>query len=409
MKRREFLVAAGSLSAAVAVRSGLAFGSPCPPTPLSLDGDSATTACVNGVSNAAYVNSMSAFEVRQLTGVYAPTNGKETILSITRSGSPYDWLNGDPGNTGVRSITEKWSGGAGDPSTGKLYIMGGGHTDSANNGLHVYDFNGAEAPAGFSIASQSPTTAVVANSGQYSDGQPSSGHTYDGMATVDGKVYWFGGGSYNNGNFGNATWKFESGAWTKLTNVPVGMQAQPSCVLDPISKQILVWSISNNGMAFFSTTSNSYVGTSATSNTSGWPYNCLAYDSTRSIIYNIGSGVYKRWTVNWASHTLTESTYTPSGSSFLASSHITPLYDPTRDRFWIFGGSAGAGYSNIYEMHPTSFVVTPHVLSAPIPAPNTTGDTTGCGSYKRAVFVNNYSAIGFVSNVSSPAVVIKLP
>ena len=113
MKRREFLVAAGSVSAALAVRPRLAFGSPCPPATVSLDSDSAATGCVNGVSNAAYVNTMSGFQVLQLTGTYAPTNGQETIQSITRSSSPYDWLNGEPGNTGFRSITEKWSGGAG--------------------------------------------------------------------------------------------------------------------------------------------------------------------------------------------------------------------------------------------------------------------------------------------------------
>ena len=93
-----------------------------------------------GAQSPSYISSMSDYGIRALTGTYAPTNGNETMRSV----KPADWLTDD-------NIIAPWSGGPYAISGTKLFVHGGGHGDSANNGMYVYDFSGTSAPTGWTL------------------------------------------------------------------------------------------------------------------------------------------------------------------------------------------------------------------------------------------------------------------
>ena len=136
LKRREFMIGtAGIVGMAVpALSRGAA--APCPPPALSIDGASpASSSCVP-VAVPSYIASMAPYQVRALTGTYSPTNGGESMQSVTPSSGAFgNWLSGDPGVLQLPGVVDAWCGGAKPASGSKMYVHGGGHNDSANNGL----------------------------------------------------------------------------------------------------------------------------------------------------------------------------------------------------------------------------------------------------------------------------------
>jgi hypothetical protein len=370
----------------------------------------------------AYLAGMAYGDVRALSGTYAPTNGKATIQSAT----PSIWLTGDPGNNDG-DIVSPWCGGAGDPANSKLYMAGGGHTNSANNGVYCFDFSGTNAPVGMTLLPGSQTdisggTGVCTpDADQYSDGKCSARHTYDGLAFVDGKFYVFSGGEYGpSGGYKNSVYKFtlgSPGAWARCPDVPnLGAPAVvfPSSAFDPVSKKVFFWYPSGSSGAFYDTVSDTW-GSVKTSSAGipSWDYATTVCDaSARSRLVRFG-GQAQMWTVAWGtagSHTgeAITSVGPHAITGNMANSQITALYDSVRDCFWTLGGSAGAqGYSTIYQVDPVTFASTAKALSQTMA---TTSTTAVQGSYKRATFIGpNNSAIGFVTGFSAPTYVIKLP
>src|SRR5690606_19452448 len=128
--RRNFLIGASSL-AAFNLKEAVSQQA-CPPPRLTLAaGGASSTACLSG-EVPSYMENMRPFDLRSLTGQFAPSSGNETMREVT----PDDWL------SDFRGVVVAYSGGIGDSETGALYIYGGGHGDSYNNGLYMYDFRG---------------------------------------------------------------------------------------------------------------------------------------------------------------------------------------------------------------------------------------------------------------------------
>ena len=176
MKRREFVAGAARLAGFMIPASAHAQVRPCPPGTVSVSGgSSATTTCLAPPPPAGlpqYMGGMADFEIRNLTGSYAPLVG-ETMFSVL----PAEWRN----STSAAPVFSTWSGGSGDAASMKLYCRGGGHGDSGNNGLYIYNFSGSTRPTGWSIAPNSLSALAVAlnSSTVYSDNKPTSVHSYD--------------------------------------------------------------------------------------------------------------------------------------------------------------------------------------------------------------------------------------
>ena len=130
---------------------------------LSVAGDVSAASSGGGGGNDGsmpeYMAAIADYEVLQLTSA---ANGKATLNSTM----PVAWQGLTGGTYGNNAnITAAFSGGACNPLDGDLYINGGGHGDSANNGLWVYRFAGTTLPTGWELLDISPSPASCSPSG----------------------------------------------------------------------------------------------------------------------------------------------------------------------------------------------------------------------------------------------------
>lgn len=371
----------------------------------------------------AYMSGMSAFQQRALTGVYAPNTGTETMRqAITAMGSPWSaWVSAHPTAGSVSAVINHWNSGAEDRAAKKLYVHGGGHNDSSFNGLPVFDFNGGARPNGWVVEpgslSDPGLLAALGSSVEYQtygDGKPGSVHTYDGLAfdTVGGRFYRFGGSFYKRGFFVGWSfyWDVNSKQWVSIADWPDAAQAAMTAY-DPPSRKILVFRRGSTSAYFYNTVTNTWSAPKSIVQM-GTGYGTFAYDSTRRRVIASGVSPLTVITPDWSAETISTSTLTPSGtgSGAVAAGSMAVLYDPTRDSFWLWGGYSQTSdyYQRIVEMNASTFACTEHAL---------TGDAVQFdqsqvnynGSYKRAILLDEWRALGVVTSSSHSAYIIKLP
>lgn len=125
------------------------------------------------------------------------------------------------GYSGCSDVVNAWSGGIADTKRNRLIVWGGGHHGYWGNELFAVDLNSqtiflltnaSPVPAGFDS-----TPGVVET---YSDGRPSSRHTYNGLAYMADfdRMFSWGGSLPPNGFASNATWTFDllNIAWKRM-------------------------------------------------------------------------------------------------------------------------------------------------------------------------------------------------
>lgn len=356
-----------------------------------------------------YISSLSPFNIRALTGSYAPSNGNESMASIT----PSEWLTDDPSVLGLRGVLAAWSGG-GKATTGtQLFVHGGGHSDSANNGMYIYDFGGQTNPTGWeSPLVISGVSDVRSGSATYADGKPGAVHTYDGAvyASHNNHIYRFGGSSYSNGSWTNTAFKYNvaTGEWTRLANYPGGEGAAKT-IYDPITGKIFV-TITNSFSGRFLRTSDDTWSSSKSFGGNGFPYDSMAaWDTSRNRAIIVGDGETSLVTVDFASESISVDSFSPTGvTEPFSINGISAAYDPVRDVFWMIGGPIrSAGYTNLYELRADGnpWSTARYSLSGDdIPQAKDLR-----GSWGRYVLMPQWGAIGLVASDTSPAFVIRLP
>ncbi len=402
-KRREFLISAASVLAAAFPRVVVAT-LPCAPPSLTLDGsDSIQSGCAT--DSPSYISSMSSYQVRALTGNFGPANGFESLHSTTPTGGALgDWTAAYGDNVMV-----PWSGGAKPLSGSKMYVHGGGHTDSANNGMYLFDYAGTTKPTGWSLAKISATSAVTSGtSAAYADGVPRSVHSYDVMCTLDGMIYRITGAYYEGGNNNNAVWRFNpaNATWSRLANLPTE-SSRGFCIADPASKKILYLERETSyfGYAFYRVGSDTW--SSLRTGTLQWPDGgCAAYRPDANPATGtglvVGEGKAISFSIDWRAEAIAQ---TSRSLGSVATGAPCCFYDPLQDRFISWGGGTGGGTA-LHEIDPSTWVVTTRTLSGD---PILSGGSSYQGSFGRFVFMDSFRAIGFATSVSGPAYVIKLP
>jgi hypothetical protein len=351
---------------------------------------------------------MSSFEIRAMSGSLAPTNGRATLSSVT----PSAWSSG--GGTGTNDdVIRPWSGGPKITNGTRLYVHGGGHTDSHNNGLYSFEFSGGSAPTGWSLlAISDPSSVNLDSGGSYSDGLPNSVHTYGGMCEMGGAFWRVGGSQAGSGGMIRALWRYDMGrgTWARMPDCPypctgalIG-NASGSATGKLLS--IDRWGNGYTTYGFFTPNGSGSSGSwsSGKDVPSQWPDDPeIAYRPTSSTTGTIlvvgGNGAYS-CNVDWSAETLTSQT---SRSIPTSSQGPFVVYDNARDVYW---SMAGNNYSTIYEINPSSYAATAHSLSAAM-ANNET--TEYHGVFGRYVFMPDARAIGVVFSRSSSVYVIKLP
>lgn len=356
----------------------------------------------------AYISSMSPFEVKALTGELAPTNGTSTIASVT----PDEWKNNDPGYTGLVSVIIAWNGGAKGIGS-KLIVHGGGHNDSANNGIYIFDYAGTDRPTGWQTPLViSSVNAVRANGATYSDGLPTAVHTYDGAvyANHNNHVYRFGGSQYNNGFMTEAAFKFDMAtkSWSRLPNYP-GQGGGAKTLYDAATGKIFV-TMNDSLTGYFFRTDNDTWSSGKDYGGDGFPYDSGgAWDPTRNRGIIVGDGEKSLISLDFSKETVSVEGFSASGSTaILGQNGLSAVYDPYRDVYWLFGGKTNStGWTTLYEMNADGppWTITAHVLSG-----DAIQRSQGMwGSWGRYVLMAQWRAIGLIASDESPAYVLKLP
>lgn len=351
---------------------------------------------VRAPAGPAYISSMSPYQVRALSGSYAPSNGTSSLRSVM----PSQWNGND-------DIIRPWSGGAKSTTGTKMYVHGGGHSDSSNNGLYSFDFAGSNAPTGWAVenAGQAGVTSDMAVG---AIGSPVSVHTYDGMTDMGADLYRFGGSTYPTGGFGVAMLRYNKAAstWTRLPNWGSPANFAGMALANPAAGKILAMDrfVSYFTYNFYRVATNNW-GTLRSVGAQWVGDGSVAFDPATNTGLIVGanneSGVYAfSIGINWAAETITQTARSITGLG----SGCGLVWDPTRSVYWCFGSNNNNG--TLYEINPTTFAVTPHALTGNAPlAP----ETTYWGTFGRWVFMDSWRAIGSVCHRTGAAYVIRLP
>ena len=121
------------------------------------------------------------------------------------------------GNTGCRSVLAAWNGGIADLKRNRLIVWGGGHSDYFGNEIYAFDLS---PPSLERLTDPSPVSNVNSCPEAYTDGRPSSRHTYDGLVYVPEQdaMFSFGGSKSNCGGMSQSIWKLDLATlrWTLM-------------------------------------------------------------------------------------------------------------------------------------------------------------------------------------------------
>lgn len=373
-----------------------------------------------------YASGMSAYDVRQLTGVYAPSSGDTTMEDVTPAG----WVSeaSNPGRA-FSGVISAYSGGAGvtvsTTADGRLVVHGGGHNDSGNNGFYVYD---PRESGGLPTGWESPldiTTKGTETQGTtptYSDGRPRSVHTYDSMLYApDRNLYYRMGGAIfeGNGGFTDDFWEYDPTAaigsrWMQLTDWPGSTSDTTFAYYDQATGKII--GLTNGTCYIYDIDAGTWSSAVTITANSGFD-GAGGYDPTRNnvIVQQRSNDSARLYTFNLSTDTQTSSSaITWTGSTTLINSGAPAhFYDSLLDRFWVIGGDNTANYDTIayYDAADLalggSVAVTEVALSANMAA--TGFEEAIIGTFGRYLFVEESRLIYTVHRTDEAPWIVLLP
>lgn len=265
-----------------------------------------------------------------------------------------------PGNTGRSSIIIAWNGACVDPNTSTVYLLGcGGHADYAGN--EVYSINlEANSPA---WTLRRNATASTSNADYYSDGRPSSTHTYHTQVYVPevSRAIRFGSGSkYSNGYANPFVDRFDPVAndWDAYTGSGVSLSIPNqfhnvdqswSAVRDPNTGNVYVYHNSDNTEYVIDRWNVGSPGsfTRVVSSAGMTSYeSCAAFDSTRNIaLFANGNGA-----VRLATSTNTATGFSISGGGPGGANGM--IYVPATDRYYYRSNASGG---TVRQINPATW------------------------------------------------------
>ena len=368
-----------------------------------------------------YISTLPNYSVRSLEGVYTPTNGNESLYDAM----PAEWQTSDPGgSSSYRDVINAFSGGQGLPDQRAFIVHGGGHGDSANNGVYRFDLNGTSAPTGWTTEVVSAVSSVVAGADEYSDGRPTAVHSYDTMTydKAGNRLYRMGGALYNTGGATSRAWRLDmsTNTWTHVANFSSPARPGQRTVLDPTTRRILLLKRSSTSTAqFFDIASETFGSVFAAfeSGVDGTMY----LDTRRDRAYVMGANRY--FEVDWNSggpvsgcSVTADTSFTPTGDTSIHSEvdavgfvDLHPT-DANLDRVWLLGGEdTGPGYTSVWEMSLVTHATTEHTLTFESGAGFNFESTNYQGSFERGVFIQEWGIIAMVTGSQEPVQIIRVP
>lgn len=354
-----------------------------------------------GGGTPAYISALADYEVLRLA---TASNGNESLVDTI----PAAWI-GASGVGNNNNIMAAYSGGCSDSTNKRMFIHGGGHADSAYNGLHHYDFNGTTNPTGWVLTAAPTTPGSISTADPQSDGNPVSVHTYASMVydTDTDRVFRYHGSKWDQGQTPTKNWYYDlsASAWANSPDM-VGSLPNPSAsVISVPDRKILI--VSHSGDYWFHRIDTNVRGGSGTGTQQAFD-SVAAYDTSRSRAIVQAPAEFYLLTIDWSAETVSWSTPSVSGSTGAINGRGPVIfYDATIDRFWLLPLTDGTtSMSTVYDIHPTTWAITSHTLSGA-----TTGYVTNSwtGSYNKYCWMPEWRAVGFATGISDAAYVLRLP
>lgn len=301
-----------------------------------------------------------------------------------------------PGYTGYGAIMSAWNGGAYDTKRDRLIIWGGGHGDYGGNEIYVFDINTLTWSRIWGPSSNIPAVGGSCSE-TYSDGNPASRHTYDGLVylpTLD--KFWASGGSLYCGSGGGSsgTWMFDftTSTWTRKANA-LGGQVTAMSDYDPSTG--LVYSMVQSGtLGAYNPNTDAWANRG---NGTGWaefdPARTMIYHPGKKILLIIGGG-------GTLTYDMTQSKPSPQTLSTTGGSAIVSVqgpglaYDPTIGRIVAWSG----GGSDVYSLDVNTGTWTKYTATNSV-IPPSPSDTKGTyGRWRYIPSKNVYIAVNSIYN-----------
>lgn len=360
-----------------------------------------STLSISTPSNVPYVPSSTA----SFTGSIAPGSGSHGLLTASAVTNTI-YAGATVSGTSVDSTTLSTDGG-GSQGYGTIILPYGTDGSTGTGGAGTYAVTVSQ-----TVSSEAMTSGVTRYR-NYADGLPEAVHSYYGLC-YDAKLNQmmrFGGAPYQEGGVDINSWAFNltTLAWTQLASMPFSLSASQCFVIfNEYARKVLVLGLGSKA-AFYRVDANTWSSPITAPNVDGYP--CPMYDFRRGNLiwagtYS-GTSYFEISAVNWTNETLSNSTFSPTGSTaILLSNSFSGFYDYWRDSVWMYNALDQTLIPYIYEMPLSTYVVTQNTL---------TGDSYSVnssyyqGGFNRQLFMPGARAVIFVAKSTDNPYAIKLP
>lgn len=323
------------------------------------------------------------------------------------------------GNTGCVAVVSAWGGGMADINRKHFYVWGGGHLDYFGN--EVYDMDCSGSSCVMSRITNPSTFNNTCNDAQ-NDGNPTSRHTYGGLAFLPtpgaaGKMFAYSGAKSNCGFANDDSWLFDlsTKTWTKIGNGPAAASSADAWDYDPINDVAIGMVIDGSDLGRLWKYDPKVSGTSAFTQIS--PSNISlnlqingVFDYVGQNWYSIGSGFFHKITVPAGTDT---DLGTPSGCTSLKNANAPGLAFDAVHRLIVgwFGGNSVVLYN------PVANTCSTQTFTGGPPNTTTNGGNSGGpaqdnGTWGRFryfpslglyIVINDYSQDAFALRLTAPS------
>ena len=303
------------------------------------------------------------------------------------------------GGTGPESKTMAWTGFSIDTRDGSVYsAANGGHNDYAGNEVNRIRLLD-NAPAWTELRPSTPASQVATSTSHYSDGRPTSRHTYYGSVfnEVRGRAMTFAGSRFGDGWMTNTVDGFNPslGDWDAARtypNVPRSFESLQGGAVTIQRNTGNVYTFADWSIERWNNSSNTWTTMIANSSIYGQAA-ATAFDTRRNRILVIGGEVNDHGVYDVATNTAQNVTFTGPNAGATSGSGNGLVYDPLLDAFLLRKSGAGA---TIYRINAQTFSVDTLTTSAGSQIPSAINDV-----WSRFLYVPQLKGIAYFPAYSS--------
>ena len=300
------------------------------------------------------------------------------------------------------SIIDAWNSGAYDTKRDRYIITGGGHNDYGGNELYAFDINTLSWSR---IWGPSPGISSPGPGGEtYSDGNPVSRHTYDGLEYLSNMDrFWMHGGSKYNitGSPSQATWlfDFDSLQWERKSDISYRSGLEMVSAYDPVTNKVFVAGKgSNQTLIAYDPVSDSWTERGDLSIDVA---QTAAIDPVRRTFVSLGSGKLFAYDLQQTGTISRQDLSTTGDTSMVSIAYPGIVYDPVSDKMVAWNGGVDVYLLDLDTLVWTRVTPAPTNTVIPTPAPHQ-------GTFGRWQYIPSKNAFIVVNSIDENVWIYKL-